>query len=154
MSVTFGNEDSDALRGQRVIGGLDGTDKPRRLTRWRLALVLLLRLLSVAWMAKGLMAWATIFGIGLEGQPPFEERLLSFQAIIVYFAVIDLVAAVGLWLTSTWGGVLWLLAAVSQLLLGFFFPRLLPVTPYLIGGYIVLMLTYFLATWAAENEST
>ena len=124
-----------------------------RKTRWRLALVWLLRLLSIAWMAKGLFGWSIIFGIGPAAQPPFEGRLLSFQAIIVYFAVIDLVAAVGLWLTSTWGGVLWLLAAVSHLLLGFFFPRMLPLTVPLIATYVGLMLAYFLITWLAENEN-
>ncbi|CAN7325155.1 DUF6163 family protein [Bosea sp. LjRoot9] len=124
-----------------------------RPTRWRLVLVWLLRLLSVAWMAKGLLAWAVIFGVGIE-EMPFEARLLSFQAIIVYFAVIDLVAAVGLWLTSTWGGVLWLLAAISHLLLGFFFPRLLPMTTPMISTYVALVLAYFLATWLAENENS
>jgi fatty acid desaturase len=150
----LGRGDAEPLRGQRVVGSAGPSAKRRGLTRWRLILVWLLRLLSLAWMAKGLMAWAVIFGIGMEGQTPFESQLLSFQAITVYFAVIDLVAAVGLWLTSTWGGVLWLLAAVSQLLLGFFFPRLLPITPYLIGTYVALMAAYFLATWAAENEET
>ncbi len=127
-------------------------DGPQAKTRWRLVLVWLLRILSVVWLAKGLLAWSVIFGLGDQVQPPFEGRLLSFQAIIVYFAVIDLVAAVGLWLTSTWGGVLWLLATISQLLLGLFFPRLLPMTPVLIGGYVTLMLAYFVATWLAENE--
>lgn len=145
--------DSDALRGTRgddVSGGGVGAAP----TRWRTVLVWMLRLLSVLWLAKGLLAWAVIFGIGGEGQPPFEARLLSFQAITVYFAVIDLVAAVGLWLTSTWGGVLWLLAAISQLLLAFFFPLLLPMTPWLAGAYIAAILAYFLATWAADNESS
>lgn len=124
-----------------------------RKSRWRLVLVWFLRLLAIAWMAKGLFAWTIIFGFGPAAQPPFEGRLLSFQAIIVYFAVIDLVAAVGLWLTSTWGGVLWLLAAVSHLLLGFFFPRYLPLTMPLIATYVGLMLAYFLVTWLAENEN-
>lgn len=140
--------DGEVLRGARA--GEAGAKTAA--TRWRFVLVLLLRLLSVVWMAKGLMAWAVIFGLGGEGQPPFENRLLSYQAITVYFAVIDLVAAVGLWLTSTWGGVLWLLAAVSHLLLGFFFPRLLPVTTWLAGAYLAMIAAYFLATWAAENE--
>lgn len=116
-------------------------------------LVWLLRLLSVAWMAKGLMAWMVIFGVGPEAQPPFEERLLSAQAITVYFAVLDLVAAVGLWMTSTWGGVLWLLATISQLLLGFFFPRLLPVSTLTVVSYVTLAIAYFGITWAAENQS-
>lgn len=150
----LGRGDSEPLRGQRVIGAPGMSEPPRRRMRWRLLLVWLLRLLSLAWLAKGLMAWAVIFGVGTEGRLPFEDQLLSAQAITVYFAVIDLVAAVGLWLTSTWGGVLWLLAAVSQLLLGFFFPRILPVTPYLIATYVALMVTYFLATWAAENDET
>ena len=134
------------------MSGTPGGDA--RPTRFRRFLVWLLRLLSVVWLAKGLMAWAVIFGLGDPGQPLFEARLLSFQAITVYFAVIDLVAAVGLWLVSTWGGVLWLLATISQLLLGFFFPRLLPMTTLLAAGYATLIVTYFVATWAAENEAS
>ncbi|WP_054207683.1 DUF6163 family protein [Bosea vaviloviae] len=144
--------DGDVLRGARsehASGGVEAVS-----TRWRGVLVWMLRILSVLWMAKGLLAWAVIFGLVGEEQPPFEARLLSFQAITVYFAVMDLVAAVGLWLTSTWGGVLWLLAAISQLLLAFFFPRLLPMTPWLAGGYVAAILAYFLATWAAENEGS
>ncbi|MGY6245990.1 DUF6163 family protein [Bosea thiooxidans] len=140
--------DGEALRGEQ--SGESGT---KAAARWRLVLVWFLRLLSVAWLAKGLMAWMVIFGVSADAQPPFESRLLSFQAIIVYFAVIDLVAAVGLWLTSTWGGVLWLLATLSHLLLSFFFPRFVPLTAWMVGIYVALMAVYFLVTWAAENEA-
>jgi len=140
--------DGEALRGPGQAG------ESKRGLRWRLLLVWLLRSLSVIWIAKGLMHWTTILGLSpmLEPGPAFEARPLTFQAITVYFAVFDLVAGVGLWLTATWGGVLWLLAAVSQLLLGFFFPRSLTLSPVLIGTYVGLMLAYFLATWAAENQ--
>lgn len=141
--------DSEALRNP---GSAAASAEAKRAIRWRLLLVWLLRLLSVAWIGKGLLHWAVILGLGPEAGPAFETRPLTFQAITVYFAVFDLVAGVGLWLTSTWGGVLWLLAAVSQLLLGFFFPRWLPLTPVLIGAYVALMLAYFLVTWAAENQ--
>jgi hypothetical protein len=144
--------DADVLRGARADDPAGGSGENTR--RWRIVLVWMLRILSVLWLAKGLLAWAVIFGIGLESEPPFEARLLSFQAIIVYFAVIDLVAAVGLWLTSTWGGVLWLLAAISQLLLAFFVPRLLPMTPWMAGSYVAAIIAYFLATWAAENDGS
>ncbi|AZO77942.1 MULTISPECIES: DUF6163 family protein [unclassified Bosea (in: a-proteobacteria)] len=140
--------DGEVLRGPRQAG------EARRGIRWRLLLVWLLRLLSVVWIGKGLYHWAMILGLGLDTGPAFETRPLTFQAITVYFAVFDLVAGVGLWLTATWGGVLWLLAAVSQLLLGFFFPRWLTLSPALIGTYVALMLAYFLATWAAENQES
>lgn len=147
----FGGSDGEPLRGTRIAG--ETLDRgPAKPNRWRLALVLLLRLLSIAWMVKGLMAWAIILGIDPSQTRPFENQLLSFQAIVVYFAVIDLVAAVGLWLTSTWGGVVWLLAAVSQILLGFFFPRLLPLSTVVIGCYLALIAAYFIATWLAERE--
>lgn len=138
--------DGDALRGVKV-----GEEEGKRQGRWRVFLVWFLRLVSAFWLAKGLTAWAVIFGLPGNPQPPFENRLLSYQAIIVYFAVIDLVAAVGLWLTSTWGGVLWLLAAISQLLLSFLFPRFVPMTAWLVAFYVALMAIYFIATWAAEN---
>ncbi len=139
--------------GEALCGAGMGEAEGKRANRWRVVLVWFLRLLSAFWLAKGLTAWMVIFGLPGNPQPPFENRLLSYQAIIVYFAVIDLVAAVGLWLTSTWGGVLWLLAAISQMLLGFFFPRFVPMTAWLVGLYIGLIAVYFLATWAAENEA-
>lgn len=142
-------DNGDVLRGARAEDGRAGGGS----TRWRTLLVWLLRTMSVIWIAKGLLAWATILGLLGDVQPPFEQRLLSYQTIIVYFAVIDLVAAVGLWLTSTWGGVLWLLATISHMLLGFFFPRLLPIPTWTASAYLVLIATYFLATWAAENEA-
>ncbi|MBN9456420.1 MAG: hypothetical protein J0I54_07320 [Bosea sp.] len=147
MSLGLGG-DGEALRGEQA-----GEGSQKGSARWRLVLVWFLRLLSVFWLAKGLLAWTVIFGVSADAQPAFENRLLSFQAIIVYFAVIDLVAAVGLWLTSTWGGVLWLLASLSQLLLSFFFPRFVPLTGWMVGIYVALMAAYFLVTWAAENEA-
>lgn len=139
--------DGDALRGVKA-----GEVEETRQSRWRTFLVWFLRLLSAFWLAKGLTAWAVIFGLPGNPQPPFENRLLSYQAIIVYFAVIDLVAAVGLWLTSTWGGVLWLLAAISQLFLSFLFPRFVPMTGWHVAFYVALIAVYFIATWAAENS--
>ena len=106
-------------------------------------LVWLLRLLSVFWMAKGLMAWAVIFGLAGDGQPPFEARLLSFQAITVYFAVIDLVAAVGLWLTSTWGGVLWLLAAIEPAAARLLLPAAAADDALAAGAYVALIARLF-----------
>ena len=41
----------------------------------------------------------------------------------MFFAVIDLVAAVGLWLAAAWGAVIWLTAIASMLAVGMFFPQ-------------------------------
>jgi uncharacterized membrane protein (DUF2068 family) len=41
----------------------------------------------------------------------------------VFFAVIDLVAAVGLWLAAAWGAVIWLMSIASMLAVEIFFPQ-------------------------------
>jgi hypothetical protein len=124
---------------------------PERRMRWSAALVWFMRIVALLWIAKGLSFWAVILGAGY-GPALFETRTLGFQATVVYFAVIDLVAAVGLWLTSTWGGVMWLLAVMSHLILFFFFPGI-------VGGNWVLgaingglVLVYLILSWLAAGE--
>ena len=85
--------------------------------RWGFVLTWFMRLLAVLWIIKGLSAWAVILGMW-SPVGAFETRSTGYQATIIYFAVIDLVAAVGLWMASTWGGVMWLLAVMSHLILG------------------------------------
>ena len=64
-----------ALRDGEVLRGPGQAGEAKRGIRWRLILVWLLRLLSVAWIGKGLMHWATILGLGLVFEPaPKDER--------------------------------------------------------------------------------
>ena len=48
---------------------------------------------------------------------------MPWQTATVFFAVIDLVAAVGLWLAAAWGAVVWLTACVSMAAVEVFFPQ-------------------------------
>ena len=118
--------------------------------RWNMILVTFMRVVSVIWLGKGLLAWALILGIGYEGA--FEGRSTGFQAAMIYFAVMDLVAAIGLWLTSTWGGVLWLLAVMSHLILAVFFPRFVSNGSLLIALFILLIMSYLTVSWLAAVD--
>ena len=90
--------------------------------RWTSRLVLFLRLMAALSMVKGLYHWALVCGlIGVEGG--FEAQPLPWQTATVFFAVIDLVAAVGLWLAAAWGAVVWLTAAVSMAAVEVIFPQ-------------------------------
>ena len=119
--------------------------------RWSVILVWFMRMLALMWIAKGLGYWAVI--LGADNAPtPFEARTTGFQATTIYFAIIDLVAAVGLWLTSTWGGVLWLLAVMSHLILTVFFPHIVTGGPVLIGLFVSFIVTYLLISWLAASD--
>lgn len=119
--------------------------------RWNTVLVWFMRTLSILWLIKGLAAWSIILGLS-SGLAPFEGGSTGFQAGLIYFAVIDLLAAVGLWLTSTWGGVLWLLAVMSHLILAVFFPRFVQNSAILIALFIFGIMLYLTISWLASVE--
>lgn len=123
----------------------------RKTTQWDNVLVWFMRVVALAWLGKGLLTWAEIVDV-LPGAPPFESEPLGRQAVAVLFAVIDFTAAVGLWLTSAWGGVVWLLAVTSGMTLALVTPHLLPM-PQLVtllqGGVVI---AYFALSWLAAQE--
>ena len=90
---------------------------------WTRRLVLFLRAMAAISMLKGLYHWAQVCGIGIGDSPPFENHSIAWQTATVFFAVIDLVAAVGLWLAAAWGAVIWLTAVASMLAVEIFFPQ-------------------------------
>ncbi len=113
------------------------TSKPRR-TPWTRRLVLFLRIMAGFAMLKGLYHWSLVLGIADGAGSTFENASMPWQAATIFFAVIDLVAAVGLWLAAAWGGVVWLTAAISMAAIELFFPQVF-------GGRIWLALLEFIA---------
>src|SRR3979411_728746 len=71
---------------------------------WTRRLVLFLRIMAVVSVAKGLYPWAQAPGFVGGEDDAFENQSMAWQSATVYFAVIELVAAVGLWLPPPWGG--------------------------------------------------
>ena len=89
---------------------------------WTRRLVQFLRLMAALSMLKGIYHWSKLLGVGVPPNDLFEYHSIAWQAATVFFAVIDLVAAVGLWLAAAWGAVIWLTAVASMLALEMFFP--------------------------------
>ena len=121
---------------------------------WTGRLVLFLRVMAVFSLLKGLRYWAAICGFGLAPEGGFEAQTVAWQAATVFFAIIDLVAAVGLWLSAPWGAVVWLTSSVSAIVVELFFPQIyddlvlvLAFEPAMIVGYLVL------AILAAREQS-
>src|SRR5258706_15048048 len=81
---------------------------------WPRRLVFFLRIMAVISVAKGLYHWAQVTGFIGGEEDAFENQPMAWQTATVYFAVIELVAAVGLWLATPWGAVVWLTTVVSM----------------------------------------
>src|SRR5262245_18924311 len=104
-------------------------------------------------MVKGLYHWGQVVGIGFGETVPFENHSIAWQTATVFFAVIDLVAAVGLWLAAAWGAVIWLTAVASMLAVEIFFPQVFGggwLTGVLEGGLLILYL--WLAIKSAQEH--
>jgi hypothetical protein len=91
---------------------------------WTGWLILYVRALAVISMLKGLYHWSLVCGIGENFNSTFELAPVAWKAATIFFAVIDLVAAVGLWLAAAWGGVVWLTAAISMAAVEVLFPNI------------------------------
>jgi hypothetical protein len=80
---------------------------------WRRRMIYFQRIAGGFMMVKGLIGWAIICGLPLG--TPFVSMRIHSQAWTVFFAVIDVVAGVALWLGSAWGATLWLIVVATQI---------------------------------------
>ena len=134
------------------MNAMDRTETVQVEERWTAWFMLFLRTMAGVSLAKGLYHWAMVVGIGQGPFSAFETSSTAWQAATMYFAVIDLVAAVGLWLAAAWGGVVWLTATISMAAIELLFPQVY-------GGRILVVLVdvamlgaYFSLAVAAARE--
>ena len=117
-------------------------------TRWGLILVIFMRLLAGLWILQGLVEWSRFM---LPREAIFDQMSTGQTAALMFFAVIDFLAAVGLWLATPWGGVLWLFAAMAQIFVA------LSVSHASSNAWlavdVVLIVIYFALTWQAGRVS-
>jgi Family of unknown function (DUF6163) len=126
--------------------------KPNAAGSWAEHLVVFLRVMAAVSLLKGLYHWAQVCGVVASGGG-FETRTAAWQTATVFFAVIDLVAAVGLWLAAAWGAVVWLTAVVSMAVVEVFFPQVYGSSVWIVLGEAVLLGVYlWLAVMAARER--
>ncbi len=130
----------------------DHTGEPR-VGRWTRALIFFLRVMAAVSMIKGLYHWSRVTGIGVSEHDLFAYQPVAWQVATVFFAVIDLVAAVGLWLAAAWGAVIWLMAAASMLALELFFPQVFTIgLPVGIVEGVLVVVYLVLAVKSAQEH--
>lgn len=125
-------------------------------TRLGFALVLFMRVTAAIWIVQGLLQWGAVLGTGPGGVSPFSALAPAAMVAAVFFAVVDFIASVGLWLAAPWGGVIWLVAVGAQILVlvvmpGFFDHPLVTglADVALMAGYLALV---WFAAQAADAE--
>jgi hypothetical protein len=147
------NRPTAASNNLRTLEPVREHEGERSVGRWTRRLILFLRVMASISMVKGLYHWAQVCGIGFGGPQSFESHSIAWQTATVFFAVIDLVAAIGLWLAAAWGAVIWLTSVASMLAVEIFFPQVFGggwLTGLLEGGLLAIYL--WLALKSAQEH--
>lgn len=118
------------------------------------AMLWAMRLLALVYLYDGLSNWAVIMGIG-AGPGGFEELAIQWQVATVYFAILMVIAGVGLWFASGWGVATWLFVAVTEMVMFIGFPDLFGEDWWAVGFNAACIVIYIaFARWAGSPENT
>src|ERR1043165_6211278 len=120
--------------------------------KWANRLVLFLRVMAGISMVKGLYHWAVVCGIDAQTPGAFADYQTPYQSATVFFAVIDLVAAVGLWLAAPWGAVVWLTSVISMIAVELLFPQIYGGRMWVVGLEFLLLANYLWLALLAARE--
>src|SRR5260370_31602743 len=82
------------------MAAVEGIGRQKGAGLWTGRLVWFLRAMAAVSLLKGLYHWAVVVGIGDNSSSIFEASSTAWQAATIFFAVINLVAAVGLALAA------------------------------------------------------
>src|SRR6476660_7310061 len=119
---------------------------------WTRRLVLFLRVMALVSILKGLYHWAQVTGFVGGEEEAFENQTMAWQTATIYFAVIELVAAVGLWLATPWGAVVWLTTVVSMAVIELMFPGIYGGSLVVVVAEALMLAGYFGLAWMAARE--
>src|SRR5436305_11735828 len=119
---------------------------------WTRRLVLFLRIMAVISIAKGLYHWAQVTGFIGGEEEAYENQTMAWQTATIYFAVIELVAAVGLWLATPWGAVVWLTTVVSMAIIELMFPAIYGGSLAVVALEASMLGAYLALAWMAARE--
>jgi cobalamin biosynthesis protein CobD/CbiB len=127
----------------------DSVMRARR--RWTRLLIIYLRGLALLCLVRGMVDWSNILGF-IGPEDGFETAPVIWQVSVVLYAILNCVAAVGLWLTSAWGAVLWLIVTLCEVFLPWTLAK--GVRDAATGDIVLLglVLVYVLLTWLSARE--
>ena len=119
--------------------------------RYGMLLVIFMRLVALLWIVEGLAQWTGV--LTDDTGNIFAAAPMQRVSTIFLFCILDLIAAVGLWLVAPWGGVVWIVTIGGQIVSLLLMPGFWSYPYVFIASDIVLVALYLGLTWCAVRES-
>ncbi len=124
--------------------------------RWRLILSVFLRLIAVGHLVWALWEWAALIGLVPPVGGGATKAHLPRQGAAFFFAGVDPIAAVGLWLGSAWGTATWLVVTFARILIHTAYAGIFdwnaPWTALQVFSVVVYLVLFFLSERADREE--
>ena len=139
-------------REQQTLDPVHSDDGEAGGQRWTFLLIVFLRTMAAVSLVKGLYHWAVVCGINAPSPSGFDSYPTPYQVATVFFAVIDLVAGVGLWLAAPWGAVVWLTSVISMVTVELLFPQIYGGNIWIAVVEGVLLVAYLTLALLAARE--
>jgi hypothetical protein len=108
--------------------------------------------LSVVMLLLGLRQWAIILGVIPGAEGGFEAMSTPWKLATMDLAVVDLVAAVGLWQRVAWGKVMWIFALVSEIAFHTVFIRTFGGDLLVVAFHVVTFAVFVVLTVMARRQ--
>lgn len=121
---------------------------------WQGRLIQFQRVAGGFMIFKGLIYWTVLLGAGDGVGSAFGAMPLDTQVVTIFFAVIDLITGVALWLGSGWGSMLWLIMAGIQVLAGILVEELPGFTVLLTMMQLLFVAGYVLLRFQVQLEAS
>jgi hypothetical protein len=106
--------------------------------------VLFLRLVALGSLWFALQYWAMLTGVSFNGQGRFDLLPPAWKAAYTALAVLFPVAGVGLWLLVSWGPVIWLIAAATEIAMHEAYPSIFGIDRLLVFMHAAIAVVFVL----------
>ncbi|MFK8251406.1 DUF6163 family protein [Ancylobacter terrae] len=119
---------------------------------WEGRVLLYLRVLAGFLLLKTVYSWLLICGVFDGSTSRFEMLSTGAQAAVIWAAIMNPVAAVGLWLGAAWGVVLWLATTLVQVIINAWTPEGIG-SQFIVAGFeVLLVIAYAVLAFKAAGE--
>ena len=115
-----------------------------RVTLLEILFVVFLRLVAASCFAFGLFYWGKLVGFTDGGGMRFDLMTTPWKIAATTLAVLFPVASLGLWLSVSWGPVLWFIAASAELSMYTIWPELFEPRPMVLVMHCLVAVCYCL----------
>ncbi len=106
------------------------------------AFAVFLRVVAAYCLLFGILYWVRLIGLYDGSLWRFDLMPIHWQVAAVTLSVFFPFAAIGLWMLSSWGPVIWFICAVTEIVMYAGFPELFGSRPLIIVSHVVVALIY------------